>query len=613
MKKKITLSLAMTLIGLTLIVIVIVALNFRDYGIESAKDKSKIVSELVRDGLTVHMINGIMDERDFFMRKIANSRNIEELWVVRSQSVIEQFGMGLDGEGPKDDIDNRVIASGKAENIVTETGESVHLRVTIPYIANYLDNPNCLQCHNAKEGEVLGAVSMIFDISEVRKSGMLTILRILVVAMVILAVVIVLANHFINRYLELFESLTESIKKGQEGDFTQRVETTLKDEGGDVARWLNSLYDRLNETIKYVDKKITILIGGTHAESGNPLIRTREIVDELVDIYKFKKTIEFDRNKEEIYDRIVSIVRSRVGTNNFAIFEINHVSKTRTMVYSTTIDTWFCDLKQDQGCEHCRALRTESNVYSDDFVNLCSHFTKPGELEHVCLPYRVTAQISLLITITAEGREEIERVKGEISTFNNYLEAAKPVLESRYLMAILKESSLRDGLTGLYNRKFLDEFIDQIARQAVRAKTPYALLMLDIDYFKMVNDTYGHDVGDVIIKGLSDTLRESIRESDLAVRFGGEEFLVMLYNANEEGAMKVAEKIRERFGKRAFSAAGETIRKTVSIGVSIYPEDADGMWKVIKYADIALYRAKNGGRNKVMRFTAEMQPKGEEY
>ena len=612
MKKKITLSLALTLIGLTLIVIVIVALNFRDYGIESAKDKSKIVSELVRDGLTVHMINGIMDQRDFFMRKIASSRNIEELWVVRAPSVIEQFGAGLDGEGIKDAIDKRVLANGQSESVVTETGSGVHLRVTIPYVANYLDSPNCLQCHNAKEGEVLGAVSMVFDISEVRKSGMMTILRILLVAVLILAIVIWAANRGINRYLELFESLTEAIKKGQEGNFAHRVETTLTDEGGDVARWLNSFYERLSETIKYVDKKITILIGGTHAESGNPLIRTREIVDELVDIYKFKKTIEFDRNKEEIYDRIAAIVRSRVDGSDFAIFEVDHNACTRVLIYSTT-QNWYCDIESGQSCDGCRALRTEAHVYSDDFENLCNHFNGEPGVEHICLPYRITPQISLLVSVTAKSNEAIEQIKSEISTFNNYIEAARPVLESRYLMAILKESNLRDGLTGLYNRKFLDEFIDHLTRQAVRTKTPYALLMLDIDYFKMVNDTYGHDVGDVIIKGLSDTLRESVREADLAVRFGGEEFLVMLYNATEEGAMKVAEKIRERFGKRVFTAAGENIRKTVSVGVALYPADADGMWKVIKYADIALYRAKNGGRNQVVRFSPDMQPKGEEY
>ena len=613
MKRKITLSLALTLVGLTAVIIVIVALQFRDYGIESAKDKSKIVSELVRDGLTVHMINGIMDERDFFMRKISTSRNIEELWVSRAQSVVDQFGMGRDGEGPKDAIDRQVIASGQSVEQVLEARDKVYLRVTIPYIANYMDNPNCLQCHTAQEGDVLGAVSMLFDISEVRRSGLVTIMKIVVAAMLILAIVILTANFFINRYLELFESLTDAIKKGQGGNFKVRVETKLKDEGGDVARWLNSLYDKLNDTIHHVDKRITILIGGIRVESDNPLVRTREVVNELVAIYKFKKTIELDRNKEEIYDRLVTVAKERLDGDSFALFEINHQTRTRTVVYSTQ-EQWPCNLGGEEGSEHCRALRTGTNVVSDDFDRLCNHFEAHGTLEHVCIPFRVTDQISLLLAVSVDSADKLEQIKGRIGIFNDYLEAARPVLESRYLMAILRESSLRDGLTGLYNRKFLDEFVDQVAHQAARSKLSYALLMLDIDYFKMVNDTYGHDVGDVIIKGLADVLRESIRESDLAVRFGGEEFLVMLYNPTEEGAIEVAEKIRTAFANRAFNAGGESLKKTISIGVSMFPDDAEGIWKVIKFADIALYKAKNGGRNQVVRFKSpEMSPTSEAY
>lgn len=614
MKRKITLSLAFTLVGLTLVIIVIVALNFRNYGIESAKEKSKITSELVRDGLTVHMINGIMDKRDFFMRKIASSKNIEELWVVRSKSVIEQFGEGFDGEGVKDEIDREVLQTGKGINRVDESGDKVKLRVTVPYIANYLDNPNCLQCHTAKEGEVLGAVSMVFDISDVRTSGMITIFRIVAAAAIILLLVIWIANRNINRYLELFENLIEAIKKGHNGDFSTRVITNLKDEGADIARWLNSFYERLTETIRHVDKKITILIGGMQSASDNPLIRTRDIVDELVDIYKFKKTIELDKDKEEIYERIISIIRSRVGENQFSLFEINHLSCSRKIIYSSMGDEWYCKLDDGvQTCEGCRALRTGTNILSDDFENLCALFKHNDDCDHLCLPFRVTEQVSLLISVVTKKGEDIEKVKQEIVTFQNYLEAARPVLESRYLMAILRESNLRDGLTGLYNRKFLDEFVDHLARQASRTKTPYAVLMLDIDYFKMVNDTYGHDTGDVVIRGLSDTLRESIRDSDLAVRFGGEEFLVLLHNATEEGAIKVAEKIREGFGKKSFNTGTESIKKTLSVGVSIYPADADGIWRVIKFADVALYKAKTSGRNKVVRFTEDMAQISEQY
>ncbi len=612
MKRKITLSLALTLVGLTAIVIVIVALQFRDYGIESAKDKSRIVSELVRDGLTVHMINGIMDDRDFFMRKISSSRNIDEIWVSRSESVVEQFGKGREGEGPKDAIDRQVISSGETAERVIETPENVFLRVTIPYVANYMDNPNCLDCHVAQEGDVLGAVSMIFDISEVRQSGLITILKIVVAAAGILILVVLVANFFINRYLELFESLTDAIKKGQSGNFKVRVQTRLKDEGGDVAHWLNNLYDKLSDTIHHVDRRITILIGGIRVKSDNPLIRTRQVVDELVAIYKFKKTIELDRNKEEIYDRLVAVIQERLEGSDFALFEIDHQLNNRSVIYSTQ-EQWPCNLGNDESPEQCRALRTGMNVLSDDFDRLCNHFDGHGTLEHVCLPFRVTEQVSLLVAVSASTAEELEQIKERIGIFHDYLEAARPVLESRYLMAILRESSLRDGLTALYNRKFLDEFADQVAHQAARSKVHYALLMLDIDYFKMVNDTYGHDVGDVIIKGLAEVLRESIRESDLAVRFGGEEFLVMLYSPTEEGALEVAEKIRTGFANRTFNAGGESLKKTISIGVSMFPDDADGIWKVIKFADIALYKAKNSGRNRVMRFNADMGPTSEAY
>eukprot|EP01022_Parablepharisma_sp_SALTPOND_P029505 TRINITY_DN73769_c0_g1_i1.p2 TRINITY_DN73769_c0_g1~~TRINITY_DN73769_c0_g1_i1.p2 ORF type:complete len:1019 (-),score=93.83 TRINITY_DN73769_c0_g1_i1:2947-5955(-) len=129
----------------------------------------------------------------------------------------------------------------------------------------------------------------------------------------------------------------------------------------------------------------------------------------------------------------------------------------------------------------------------------------------------------------------------------------------------------------------------------------------------MVNDTYGHDTGDVIIKGLADTLRESIREADLAIRFGGEEFLVLLHSPTEDGAMLVAENLRKTFEKKIFSAGNENISKTISIGVSFFPGDGDAVWKAIKFADIALYKAKDGGRNQVVRFSKTMRENSDKY
>jgi diguanylate cyclase (GGDEF)-like protein len=130
--------------------------------------------------------------------------------------------------------------------------------------------------------------------------------------------------------------------------------------------------------------------------------------------------------------------------------------------------------------------------------------------------------------------------------------------------------------------------------------------MIDIDYFKLVNDTYGHDVGDTVIKALSDILKSSIRESDMAIRYGGEEFLVLLRRTTREATMKISSNIHQSFKDKKFSIGSETIEKTLSIGIAKLPDDSDSIWKVIKYADTALYEAKNTGRNKIVEFTSEM-------
>ena len=130
--------------------------------------------------------------------------------------------------------------------------------------------------------------------------------------------------------------------------------------------------------------------------------------------------------------------------------------------------------------------------------------------------------------------------------------------------------------------------------------------MIDIDHFKMINDTHGHDVGDEAIRVISKVIKENIRESDIAIRFGGEEFLVLLYNCNEKYIAEVAMKIGQKFSKQKIKAKNTTFTKTLSVGASIYPTDSDDIYTCIKFADIALYSAKNSGRNKAVRFEAAL-------
>jgi diguanylate cyclase (GGDEF)-like protein len=129
----------------------------------------------------------------------------------------------------------------------------------------------------------------------------------------------------------------------------------------------------------------------------------------------------------------------------------------------------------------------------------------------------------------------------------------------------------------------------------------------------MVNDTYGHDAGDSVLKGLSKVLRQSVRASDLVIRYGGEEFLIILVNAVGEPADQVAEKIRASVEQMETQVGATTLRKTISIGVADFPSDSDTFWQAVKFADVALYQAKENGRNRVVRFASDMWENKQEY
>jgi diguanylate cyclase (GGDEF)-like protein len=161
-------------------------------------------------------------------------------------------------------------------------------------------------------------------------------------------------------------------------------------------------------------------------------------------------------------------------------------------------------------------------------------------------------------------------------------------------------------MTGLNNRRFLEEYVDTLVAANRRRKTSIAILMLDLDYFKVVNDTHGHDAGDAVLKALAGVLKNAVRASDMVIRFGGEEFLIVLQETDSENAARIAENIRATVAELKVQAGGTVLQKTISIGVAMFPHDSETFWQTVKFADVALYRAKEEGRNRVVVFTPEM-------
>ncbi len=165
----------------------------------------------------------------------------------------------------------------------------------------------------------------------------------------------------------------------------------------------------------------------------------------------------------------------------------------------------------------------------------------------------------------------------------------------------LRRMSQTDGLTGVDNRRHIEERLTEAFEHAARLNEPLAVVMTDVDHFKSVNDTYGHQAGDAVLRQVAEVLRETAREIDRVGRYGGEEFLVLLPGANVEDARHYAERARAAVAAREFAYEGGALRRTLSAGVAAWPHpDVRHQEALVKLADDALYVAKTAGRNRVV-------------
>jgi diguanylate cyclase (GGDEF)-like protein len=185
---------------------------------------------------------------------------------------------------------------------------------------------------------------------------------------------------------------------------------------------------------------------------------------------------------------------------------------------------------------------------------------------------------------------------------------AAAALSNIQLLEHIKELAVRDGLTGLYNRRAFGELLAQSLAREERQGGHLALLLLDIDQFKKLNDTFGHPAGDAALKATAETLTRHLRKGDLAARYGGEEFAVILPAADEAGAVHMAERVRQAVEKNQTIFEGARLSVTASFGVGVWPSDGKDADALLAAADRALYAAKQAGRNRVQSASAVRAP-----
>jgi diguanylate cyclase (GGDEF)-like protein len=179
------------------------------------------------------------------------------------------------------------------------------------------------------------------------------------------------------------------------------------------------------------------------------------------------------------------------------------------------------------------------------------------------------------------------------------IQAAEAVLRAQFFDQ-MEQMAITDGLTGLLNHRAFQAKADEALAQARRYGRRCSFVLIDVDHFKSVNDSYGHPGGDVVLKGVAQLLRQKGRDTDIVARYGGEEFAIVMPETDSNGARVIAERIRECVGSHAFSTELGPIKVTVSLGVATFPSDANEKQELIDLADQALYQAKRQGRNRTL-------------
>ncbi len=598
-KKSIITTIAVIMSVMFLAMIINITLNLRDFGFNSAKTKASLVAESVKNGLTAHMVNGIMQNRDFYINQTKQLENIDDIWIVRSSTVNKQYGPGR--EIAKDDIDKKALQTGQSFEIIEENllGHSTY-RITIPYKAETTADINCLSCHDAKLGDTLGVISMIMTMDDLKLTSTKIIVYTSAISLILILIILWFVRRLIIPYLSIFESIKDVMKKAHEGDYSGRIEGIDNGEAKNVAHWINEHMNKLQGSLVTIENKIDVFLTAHKSETiEDPLLDVQNTVTRLADIYKFRKIIEHDESIQEVYKRFAIVLEDRFKINNFNFIEADTTNKKTEVVFIN--DELICD----PITKGCRADRTNVTVDSCQFKNVCDKFK--GDKFYICIPYSISNDLDFIVSIVLDTKEEHDRVRTLLPFIKDYVDTAKPEIVSKKLMQILERNAQTDPLTNLFNRKYLENYIDSALYNGLYKKVPCGLMMVDIDFFKLINDNYGHDIGDIAIKTIANTLTDVVSDNDVVIRFGGEEFIVVLNNCTEEKLIQVAEEIRIAFSQQKIQAGPETFSKTVSIGCTIFPNTDHSFWKYVKQSDIALYSAKHNGRNQVVRYQEGME------
>lgn len=413
-------------------------------------------------------------------------------------------------------------------------------------------------------------------VQALRRSVLGSLIGLLLLAIIATAFLAYLLARLITRPLD---ELSDGARAIAAGNFEYRIPVRSRDEVGQLAESFNEMSDHLDLVI-------------TDLES------SRDQLQRVVD--RVGATLRSTHDMGQILDSILSTAADAVSADAGCLWLFTGTRDELYPALSVGVDENALDrLRIGEGVTGLSAERGITMVLPDKGGGPKPARSEPHFPVTMAVPlfssHRVTGVIVLYRNSTDEpfGRNDSETV-----VF--LAEQGGVAIENVLLHEEARRLSLTDGLTGVWNRRYLQMQFKQTLASANRFDRPFSVLLLDLDHFKNVNDNYGHQRGDAILIEFAQRVGAMLREIDTFVRYGGEEFICLLSETDVSGARTTAEKIRQSISGDPFTSVGEDpVTLTVSIGVACYPLHGSGYQSLIEAADQALYRAKEEGRDRV--------------
>lgn len=371
------------------------------------------------------------------------------------------------------------------------------------------------------------------------------------------------------------------------------------------------------------EKQIVSLVSGRIVSIINKFHLSQKVQlssKELTSFYDFTKKVGSTLELDVIFNHVVDTLSRVLEADTLAIILLDKDTNTSTLkrVEKERREDIEGKIVPHQDTLVGLVIETKKYFYSEDLSAREKHRSVLGkEIDFAC---GIKDIKSILIYVLKEPKtqpDEEENILGCIvigrktkKVFNEgerslaeimSQEAAKAISNSLSYLKI-KELAITDGLTGLYNYRYFHERLSEALARSDRFPENVSLILVDVDKFKQLNDTHGHQAGDMILKSLAQAISGELRRIDILARYGGDEFAIILPHTNEKGAKKVAEKIRQKVENISLKFKGQEIRVTITVGISTYTENSSTKDSLIEKADRALYEAKRLGRNRVVHY-----------